>query len=153
MSKKCRLLQFKLPDFSNLRGGVTDIPAPAGGGGGGSGGGGGGRGGSSGGRDQLASAAAQTSKSIEEEWFRTFQTKSALVDRWYKEETDELEKSKSANENYERDKTRLAELYAQKRLDALSEEQAKTRELMNKARDLSFDAVTAKLTLYGSKQE
>lgn len=145
--------EFKLPDFSNLRGGGTDIPAPAGGGGGGGSGGGGGRGGSSGGRDQLVSAAAQTSKSIEEEWFRTFQTKSALVDRWYKEETDELEKSKSANENYERDKTRLAELYAQKRLDALSEEQAKARELMNKARDLSFDAVTAKLTLYGSKQE
>ena len=144
--------EFKLPDFSNLRGGGTDIPAPSGGGGGGgSGGGGGGRGGSSGGADQLANAAAQTSKSIEEEWFRTFQTKSALVDRWYKEETDELEKSKSANENYERDKTRLAELYAQKRLDALSEEQAKARELMN--RDLSFDAVTAKLTLYGSKQE
>lgn len=125
------------------------------GGGEGGGGGSGGNGGSgrSGGVDQLASAAAQTSKSIEEEWFRTFQTKSALVDRWYKEETDELEKSKSANENYERDKTRLAELYAQKRLDALSEEQAKARELMNKARDLSFDAVTAKLTLYGSKQE
>lgn len=145
--------EFKLPDFSNLRGGGGDIPVPSGGGGGGSGGGGGGRGGSSGGTDQLASAAAQTSKSIEEEWFRTFQTKSALVDRWYKEEADELEKSKSANENYERDKTRLAELYAQKRLDALSEEQAKARELMNKARDLSFDAVTAKLTLYGSKQE
>lgn len=145
--------EFKLPDFSNLRGGGTDIPAPAGGGGGGGSGGSGGRGGSSGGVNQLATAAAQTSKSIEEEWFRTFQTKSALVDRWYKEETDELEKSKSANENYERDKTRLAELYAQKRLDALSEEQAKARELMNKARDLSFDAVTAKLTLYGSKQE
>lgn len=145
--------EFKLPDFSNLRGGGGDIPAPSGGGGGGSGGGGGGRGGSSGGTDQLASAAAQTSKSIEEEWFRTFQTKSALVDRWYKEETDELEKSRSANGNYERDKTRLAELYAQKRLDALSEEQAKARELMNKARGLSFDAVTAKLTLYGSKQE
>lgn len=145
--------EFKLPDFSNLRGGGTDIPAPAGGGGGGGSGGSGGRGGSSGGVNQLATAAAQTSKSIEEEWFRTFQTKSALVDRWYKEETDELEKSKSANENYERDKTRLAELYAQKRLDALSEEQAKGRELMNKARDLSFDAVTAKLTLYGSKQE
>lgn len=144
--------EFKLPDFSNLRGGGTDIPAPAGGGGGGGSGGGGG-GGSSRETDQLANAAIQTSKSIEEEWFRTFQTKSALVDRWYKEETDELEKSKSANENYERDKTRLAELYAQKRLDALSEEQAKARELMNKARDLSFDAVTAKLTLYGSKQE
>lgn len=145
--------EFKLPDFSNLRGGGGDIPVPSGGGGGGGGSGGGGGGGSSGGTDQLANAAAQTSKSIEEEWFRTFQTKSALVDRWYKEETDELEKSRSANENYERDKTRLAELYAQKRLDALSEEQAKARELMNKARDLSFDAVTAKLTLYGSKQE
>lgn len=145
--------EFKLPDFSNLRGGGGDIPVPSGGGGGGGGSGGGGRGGSSGGTDQLASVAAQTSKSIEEEWFRTFQTKSALVDRWYKEETDELEKSRSANENYERDKTRLAELYAQKRLDALSEEQSKARELMNKARDLSFDAVTAKLTLYGSQQE
>lgn len=145
--------EFKLPDFSNLRGGGGDIPVPSGGGGGGGSGGGGVGGGSSGGVDQLASAAAQTSKSIEEEWFRTFQTKSALVDRWYKEETDELEKSKAANENYERDKTRLAELYAQKRQDALSEEQAKARELMNKARDLSFDAVTAKLTLYGSKQE
>lgn len=145
--------EFKLPDFSNLRGGGGDIPVPSGGGGGGGSGGGGVGGGSSGGVDQLASAAAQTSKSIEEEWFRTFQTKSALVDRWYKEETDELEKSKSANENYEWDKTRLAELYAQKRLDALAEEQTKARELMNKARDLSFDAVTAKLTLYGSKQE
>ena len=145
--------EFKLPDFSNLRGGGGDIPAPSGGGGGGGSGGGGVGGGGSGGVDQLASAAAQTSKSIEEEWFRTFQAKSALVDRWYKEETDELEKSKSANENYERDKTRLAELYAQKRLDALAEEQTKARELMNKARDLSFDAVTAKLTLYGSKQE
>ena len=144
--------EFKLPDFNNLRGGGGDIPVLSGGvGGGGGSGGGGGR--SSGGTDQLASTAAQTSKSIEEEWFRTFHTKSALVDRWYKEETDELEKSRSANENYERDKTRLAELYAQKRLDALSEEQAKARELMNKARDLSFDAVTAKLTLYGSKQE
>lgn len=145
--------EFKLPDFSNLRGGGGDIPVPSGGGGGGGGSGGGGGGGSSRETDQLANAAIQTSKSIEEEWFRTFQTKSALVDRWYKEETDELEKSRSANENYERDKTRLAELYAQKRLDALSEEQAKARELMNKARDLSFDAVTAKLTLYGSKQE
>ena len=145
--------EFKLPDFSNLRGGGGDIPVPSGGGGGGGGSGGGGGGGSSRETDQLANAAIQTSKSIEEEWFRTFQTKSALVDRWYKEETDELEKSRSANENYERDKTRLAELYAQKRLDALSEEQAKNRELMNKARDLSFDAVTAKLTLYGSKQE
>ena len=145
--------EFKLPDFSNLRGGGGDIPVPSGGGGGGGGSGGGGGGGSSRETDQLANAAIQTSKSIEEEWFRTFQTKSALVDRWYKKETDELEKSRSANENYERDKTRLAELYAQKRLDALSEEQAKNRELMNKARDLSFDAVTAKLTLYGSKQE
>ena len=145
--------EFKLPDFSNLRGGGGDIPVPSGGGGGGGGSGGGGGGGSSRETDQLANAAIQTSKSIEEEWFRTFQTKSALVDRWYKEETDELEKSRSANENYERDKTRLAELYAQKRMDALSEEQAKNRELMNKARDLSFDAVTAKLTLYGSKQE
>lgn len=139
--------EFKLPDFSNLKG--SEAPAIPAGGGGAAGGGGGGMKGA----DQLANSAAQTSKSIEEEWFRTFQTKSALVDRWYKEEVDELEKSKTANENYERDKQRLTELYAQKRLDALSQEQAKERELINKARDLSFDSMTANFTLYGNKQE
>lgn len=60
---------------------------------------------------------------------RTFSTKSALVDRWYKEELDELEKSRTANENYERDKQRLAELYASKRIEALREESRQEMEI------------------------
>ena len=88
--------EWKMPDFSNFKGsGGGTIPTGAGGGGHG---GGGGRGGSGGGKagsiDNTASKAASTSKSIEEEWVRTFNTKSQLVDRWYKEETAELEKSK-----------------------------------------------------------
>lgn len=69
---------------------------------------------------------------------RTFNTKSELVDRWYKEETAELEKSKAANEDYERDKQRLTELYAQKRLTALQEEAKKTQDIRNSIRDAVF---------------
>lgn len=117
--------KWKAPDFSNFAGsGGGSAPV-----GGGASSGGGGRGGSSSGMSQLESKAQSTSKSIEEEWMRTFNTKSALVDRWYKEESDELEKSRAANENYERDKQRLAELYASKRIEALQEESRQEMEI------------------------
>lgn len=109
--------KWQAPDFSNFAGSGGGSASV-----GGASSGGGGRGGSSSGMSQLESKAQSTSKSIEEEWMRTFSTKSALVDRWYKEELDELEKSRTANENYERDKQRLAELYASKRIEALREE-------------------------------
>lgn len=116
--------KWKAPDFSNFAGsGGGSAPV------GGASSGGGGRGGSSSGMSQLESKAQSTSKSIEEEWMRTFSTKSALVDRWYKEESDELEKSRAANENYERDKQRLAELYASKRIEALQEESRQEMEI------------------------
>ena len=112
-----------IPDFSNFAGkGSSEMPSADGGSVGSSGGG-------ASAIDTMVSKAASTSKSIEEEWMRTFRTKSALVDRWYKEETDELEKSAAANENYERDKERLAELYASKRIAALQEESRQELEL------------------------
>lgn len=112
-----------IPDFSNFAGkGSSEMPSAGGGSVGSSGGG-------ASAIDTMVSKAASTSKSIEEEWMRTFRTKSALVDRWYKEETDELEKSAAANENYERDKERLAELYASKRIAALQEESRQELEL------------------------
>ena len=132
--------EWKMPDFSNFKG-SSGGTVPTGAGGGGHVGGGG-RGGSGGGKagsiDNTVSKAASTSKSIEEEWVRTFNTKSQLVDRWYKEETAELEKSKTANENYERDKQRLTELYAQKRITALQEEAKKVQDIRNSIRDAFF---------------
>lgn len=116
--------KWQAPDFSNFAGSGGGSASV-----GGASSGGGGRGGSSSGMSQLESKAQSTSKSIEEEWMRTFSTKSALVDRWYKEELDELEKSHTANENYERDKQRLAELYASKRIEALREESRQEMEI------------------------
>ena len=116
--------KWQAPDFSNFAGSGGGSASV-----GGASSGGGGRGGSSSGMSQLESKAQSTSKSIEEEWMRTFSTKSALVDRWYTEELDELEKSRTANENYERDKQRLAELYASKRIEALREESRQEMEI------------------------
>lgn len=141
---------WTMPDFSNFSGGGTsNMPAIGGGGGSGGIGRSGGGGGLSA-IDDMASKAASTSKTIEEEWMRTFNTKSALVDRWYKEETDELEKSAAANETYERDKVRLAELYASKRITALQEESRQElelyRDILSTANESKFSDVTVNST-------
>ena len=98
---------------------------------------------------KLADDARSTSKSIEDAWYQTFATKSALIDRWYQEELTELDKSASANENYERDKQRLTELYGQKRLDALQQEAKKALDIQNSARDISFSAKENTVSLNG----
>lgn len=114
---------------------------------GGMGGGTGTSGGTGGG--SLVTEAQNTSKSIADAWYQTFATKSQLIDRWYKEELDSLNKSASANSNYEVDKQRLVELYGQKRLDALQAEAKKALEIQNSARDISFSAKENTLSLNG----
>lgn len=89
--------------------------------------------------DKLLAAATNTSKQIADEWYKTFSTKTGLVDRWYKEELDTLDKSKSANVNYEVDKQRLAELYAKKRIDALKQEAVDKQSVINNARDMALE--------------
>ena len=101
--------------------------------------------------NSLLNEAANTSKQIADEWYRTFSTKSAMVDRWYKEESDSLEKSRALNSNYEVDRQRLTELYAQKRLDALREEAKERDDLINKARELGINSKTADIALYSSE--
>ena len=123
--------ELKRPDFSNFKG-SSGGAVPSGGGKGGSGSIG-----------NTATQAANTSKSIEEEWVRTFNTKSQLVERWYQEESAELEKSKTANENYERDKQRLVELYAQKRITALQEEAKKIQDIRSSISAASFASKAA----------
>lgn len=109
--------------------------------------------GSKGKADTTAKDAERTSKSIEDAWYQTFATKTALIDRWYQEELAELNKSASANANYERDKQRLVELYGQKRLDALQAEAQKAREIQNSARDTAFSARENTMKLGGSDSQ
>lgn len=102
-------------------------------------------------KDPLLNEAQNTSKQIAEEWYRTFSTKSALVDRWYQEESASLEKTKQLNTNYEVDKQRLAELYAQKRIEALAAEEKEKADIINSARNAAMKAKTAGLSLYGDQ--
>lgn len=102
-------------------------------------------------KDPLLNEAQNTSKQIAEEWYRTFSTKSALVDRWYKEESASLEKTKALNSSYEVDKQRLAELYAQKRIEALAAEEKEKADIINSARNAAMKSKTAGLSLYGGK--
>lgn len=99
----------------------------------------------------LLSEAKRTSKQIAEEWYRTFSTKSVLVDRWYKEESASLEKTRALNTNYEIDKQRLTELYAQKRLDALRAEAKDRDDIIKSARKLSMNSKEASVALYNSE--
>ena len=101
--------------------------------------------------DPLLSGAENTSKQIAEEWYRTFSTKSALVDRWYKEESASLEKTKALNTSYEVDKQRLAELYAQKRIEALAAEEKEKADIINSARNAAMKSKTAGLSLYSGQ--
>lgn len=102
-------------------------------------------------KDPLLNEAQNTSKQIAEEWYRTFSTKSALVDRWYQEESASLEKTKQLNTNYEVDKQRLAELYAQKRIKALAAEEKEKADIINSARNAAMKTKTAGLSLYGDQ--
>lgn len=142
----------KTVDFASKVGGMFDttyqaeINTPAGGGGGGgydtSGGGSGGAGAGAGAgssADQAIEQAKQIHDAIENEWLDLFATKDKVIDKWYRDELDKLNESKAANVNYAEDLTRLNELYAKKRADAIYEEQKAIREVQNKARDLSIN--------------
>lgn len=117
---------------------MGDIPEPGEidiGGGGGEAPGVGGGGKSQG--SQAVEEARRTHEAILDSWFDMFGKQSDLVDRWLAKELEELDKSKANNANYEEDKTRLMEMYAKKREQALYEEAKRAREIQNSIRDMS----------------
>lgn len=102
---------------------------------------GGGGGGSSGGGSKskgpdLAKEALQTSKSIEDKWYELFSTRITMIDRWYKEELDTLDKSKSANANYARDVQRLEEITQEKKRAALLETEKQQRDSLDRIKEV-----------------
>lgn len=131
---------------AGLSGGGSDLDVGGGGGGGdtsggGSGGkgGGGGHGGGKGSGKDLAKEAKQIHEQILQSFLEMQGNQVELIELQYKKEREELEKSKSANENYHEDLKLLDEVYADKRIKAKQEEMAKLREIETNIRDMQKD--------------
>lgn len=108
----------------------------SGGGSGGKGSGGKGGGGGKGSGKDLAKEAKQIHEQILQSFLEMQGNQVELIELQYKKEREELEKSKSANENYHEDLKLLDEVYADKRIKAKQEEMAKLREIENDIRDM-----------------
>ena len=125
-------------------GGDTGLDVGGGGGGGdydtgggkGKGGGGGGKG--SKGKD-LAKEAKQTHEKILQSYLEMLGNKQELVQLEYKQELDELNKSKAANVNYNEDLANLEAVYSDKRIKAKQEEAQKLLEIEQSVRDYVKD--------------
>jgi tape measure domain-containing protein len=125
-------------------GGDTGFDGGAGGGGGGadtgSGGAGGGGGSGSGasGKD-LAKEAKEVHEKILQSFLEMQGNQVELIELQYKKEREELDKSKSANANYQEDLKNLNDVYADKRIKAKQEEMAKLRAIETGIRDMQQD--------------
>lgn len=124
---------------SGLSGGGGDLDVGGGGGGGadtGSGKGGKGGGGKGGKGEDLAKEAKQIHEKILQSFLEMQGNQVELIELQYKKEREELEKSKTANENYHEDLKLLDEVYAEKRIKAKQEEMAKLRAIETSIRDM-----------------
>ena len=127
---------------SGLSGGGGDLDVGGGGGGGadtGSGTGGKGGGGGHGKGEDLAKEAKQIHEKILQSFLEMQGNQVELIELQYKKEREELEKSKTANENYHEDLKLLDEVYAEKRIKAKQEEMTKLRAIETGIRDMQQD--------------
>jgi tape measure domain-containing protein len=126
---------------SGLSGG-GDLNTGGGGGGDTSGGGSGGKGGG-GGKGGKGEDLAKEAKQIHEKILQSFLEMQGnqveLIKLQYQKEREELEKSKTANENYHEDLKLLDEVYAEKRIKAKQEEMTKLRAIETGIRDMQQD--------------
>lgn len=125
-------------------GGDTGLDGVGGGGGGGydagSGGAGGGGGSGSGASgNDLAKEAKEVHEKILQSFLEMQGNQVELIELQYKKELDELNKSKSANVNYQEDLKNLNDVYADKRIKAKQEEFTKLRAIETGIRDMQQD--------------
>nr|DAE09808.1 MAG TPA: tail length tape measure protein [Siphoviridae sp. ctMs97] len=125
-------------------GGDTGLDAGGGGGddGGSAGTGKGGKGGG-GGKGHSGKDLAKEAKEVHEKILQSFLEMQGnqveLIELQYKKELDELNKSKSANVNYQEDLKNLNDVYADKRIKAKQEEFTKLRAIETGIRDMQQD--------------
>lgn len=127
---------------SGLSGGGGDLDVGGGGGGSadtGSGKGGKGGGGKGGKGEDLAKEAKQIHEKILQSFLEMQGNQVELIELQYKKEREELEKSKTANQNYHEDLKLLDEVYAEKRIKAKQEEMTKLRAIETGIRDMQQD--------------
>lgn len=126
---------------SGLSGGGGDLDVGGGGGGAdtGSGKGGKGGGGKGGKGEDLAKEAKQIHEKILQSFLEMQGNQVELIELQYKKEREELEKSKTANQNYHEDLKLLDEVYAEKRIKAKQEEMTKLRAIETGIRDMQQD--------------
>lgn len=84
----------------------------------------------------LAKEAASVSKEIEKKWYELFSTRSAMIDRWFKEEKEKLDRSKSVNANYAQDLVRLTEVAEEKKRQAILETQRQQMDIVRGIEDM-----------------
>lgn len=127
-------------------GGDTGFDGGAGGGGGGydagsggAGAGGGGGSGSGASGNDLAKEAKEVHEKILQSFLEMQGNQVELIELQYKKELDELNKSKSANANYQEDLKNLNDVYADKRIKAKQEEFTKLRAIETSIRDMQQD--------------
>lgn len=127
---------------SGLSGGGGELGGGGSGGGDTSGGGSGGKGGG-GGKGGKGEDLAKEAKQIHEKILQSFLEMQGnqveLIKLQYQKEREELEKSKTANENYHEDLKLLDEVYAEKRIKAKQEEMTKLRAIETGIRDMQQD--------------
>lgn len=133
---------------SGLDGGGGGLDVGGGGGGGGvdAGSGKGGKGGGGGGKgkgEDLAKEAKQIHEKILQSFLEMQGNQVELIELQYKKEREELEKSKTANKNYQEDLKLLDEVYTDKRIKAKQEEFTKLRSIETKIRDMQKDFIVA----------
>lgn len=122
-------------------GGDTGLDVGGGGGddGGSAGTGKGGKGGG-GGKGHSGKDLAKEAKEVHEKILQSFLEMQGnqveLIELQYKKEREELDKSKSANANYQEDLKNLNDVYADKRIKAKQEEMAKLRAIETGIRDM-----------------
>ena len=125
-------------------GGDTGLDVGGGGGddGGSAGTGKGGKGGG-GGKGHSGKNLAKEAKEVHEKILQSFLEMQGnqveLIELQYKKELDELNKSKSANVNYQEDLKNLNDVYADKRIKAKQEEFTKLRAIETSIRDMQQD--------------
>ena len=125
-------------------GGDTGLDVGGGGGeDGGSAGTGKGRKGGGGGKGHSGKDLAKEAKEVHEKILQSFLEMQGnqveLIELQYKKELDELNKSKSANVNYQEDLKNLNDVYADKRIKAKQEEFTKLRAIETGIRDMQQD--------------
>ena len=131
--------------MQGVTGGDTGFDGGAGGGGGGydtasgGAGGGGGSGGSGASGKDLAKEAKEVHEKILQSFLEMQGNQVELIELQYKKELDELNKSKSANVNYQEDLKNLNDVYADKRIKAKQEEFTKLRAIETSIRDMQQD--------------